>query len=477
MPRPARRRAGARSSRRRRRTRARRAQPRLVAAGAALGAGRRGARPRRGRGRPAIDRRRSPPSSRVCAAHARAADRAGGRSGVCGASVPVFGGVVLDITGLAGIVDVDAVSGVVEVLAGTFGPDLEPSSRSATGSASATSRRASTSPPSAAGSPAAAPASTRPATARSRTSSSASRSCSPTARSCAPAARRPPPSDPTSPSCSSGPRARSASSPGCGCGPIPCPPTERRAAYRFPSFADGIEACRRMLRRGATPAVLRLYDGVESAREPRRRRHALHAARPRRGRPGDRRRDDGRRRRRVRRRPARGTAAVALVDDWLDHRNDTSALQALTRKGFVVDTMEIAAPWSRLPGLFDDVRRRTAGGAHARRRQLPPVPQLPRRRLPVLHVRRHAAAGGGRGDVRRPVGRRPAGRARPRRQPVPPPRRRAQPGPVRRRGARAGVRRAARASRTRSTPAASSTPASSGCRRRSARRRGRHRSS
>ena len=50
---------------------------------------------------------------------------AGGRSGVCGASVPVFGGVVLDTTALAGVVDVDVESGVVEVLAGTFGPDLE----------------------------------------------------------------------------------------------------------------------------------------------------------------------------------------------------------------------------------------------------------------------------------------------------------------------------------------------------------------
>ena len=42
----------------------------------------------------------------------------------------------------------------------------------------------------------------------------------------------------------------------------------RAAAPRtaFDSFADGIEACRRILRRGATPAVLRLYDGVESAR-------------------------------------------------------------------------------------------------------------------------------------------------------------------------------------------------------------------
>src|SRR5439155_4025900 len=41
-----------------------------------------------------------------------------------------------------------------------------------------------------------------------------------------------------------------------------------------------------------------------------------------------------------------------LVDRWLAHRNDVSALQALTEKGFVVDTMEIAAPWARLPGLY-----------------------------------------------------------------------------------------------------------------------------
>jgi alkyldihydroxyacetonephosphate synthase len=49
-------------------------------------------------------------------------------------------------------------------------------------------------------------------------------------------------------------------------------------------------------------------------------------------------------------------APAALVDTWIEHRNDTSALQALTRKGYVVDTMEIAAPWSRLGELFEEVR-------------------------------------------------------------------------------------------------------------------------
>ena len=55
-----------------------------------------------------------------------------------------------------------------------------------------------------------------------------------------------------------------------------------------------------------------------------------------------------------------------VVDSWLDHRNDTSALQSLTRQGYVVDTMEIAASWSRLPGLFDDVRNALRGVPHAR---------------------------------------------------------------------------------------------------------------
>ena len=45
----------------------------------------------------------------------------------------------------------------------------------------------------------------------------------------------------------------------------------------------------------------------------------------------------------------------ALVDRWLGHRNDVSALAPLWRGGIVVDTAEISGPWSALPGLFDDV--------------------------------------------------------------------------------------------------------------------------
>ena len=44
------------------------------------------------------------------------------------------------------------------------------------------------------------------------------------------------------------------------------PATDGRRAYTFDTFDAGLEACRRVLQRGATPAVLRLYDEVESAR-------------------------------------------------------------------------------------------------------------------------------------------------------------------------------------------------------------------
>src|SRR6478752_5783060 len=50
---------------------------------------------------------------------------AAGRSSVVGGTVPVHGGVLLDLTGLVGIESVDVESGLVEVWAGTFGDLFE----------------------------------------------------------------------------------------------------------------------------------------------------------------------------------------------------------------------------------------------------------------------------------------------------------------------------------------------------------------
>jgi alkyldihydroxyacetonephosphate synthase len=60
------------------------------------------------------------------------------------------------------------------------------------------------------------------------------------------------------------------------------------------------------------------------------------------------------------------TADTALVEKWLSHRNDTSALQSLTKKGFVVDTIEVAAPWSQLMHVNDAVVQAILQVPHAR---------------------------------------------------------------------------------------------------------------
>jgi alkyldihydroxyacetonephosphate synthase len=139
----------------------------------------------------------------------------------------------------------------------------------------------------------------------------------------------------------------------------PVPDGEGRAAYGFPSFDAGLDTCRRILRRGATPAVLRLYDAQESARsfgtapagtpgatnvllvldeaEP-----GLAAATMA----------------VVEQESAAAGAEVlepALVSRWLSHRNDVAALAAAVSAGLVVDTIEVAASWSALPAVHADV--------------------------------------------------------------------------------------------------------------------------
>jgi alkyldihydroxyacetonephosphate synthase len=51
----------------------------------------------------------------------------------------------------------------------------------------------------------------------------------------------------------------------------------------------------------------------------------------------------------------------ALVDRWLGHRNDVSALAPLWRGGVVVDTVEVSARWIELPGLYRSVLEALAG--------------------------------------------------------------------------------------------------------------------
>lgn len=293
---------------------------------------------------------------RLCNAHGVPVTAAGGRSGVCGGALPVHGGVALDMRALAGITGVDAASGLVDVLAGTYGPDLEESLRSehgmtlghwpqsialstvggwvacravgqystrygkiddivaglevvlADGRVVHTGALAGAGPRSSMG-----PDLTQVFLGSEGTLGVVT------------AARL---------------RAR------------PSPPHEQRAAWRFASFGDGIEALRRTLRRGATPAVLRLYDPEESKRHfELDDAHVLIAL------------DEGDAHvvgaaMRVLAEECSNAQAApldeSLVGHWLQRRNDVSILETVTRIGVVADTVEVSAPWSQLAALYDD---------------------------------------------------------------------------------------------------------------------------
>ena len=279
---------------------------------------------------------------------------AAGRSGVCGASVPVSGGVVLDLRGLAGIRAVDDRSLLATVGAGTFGHHLEAELRSRHGvtlghwpqsvelstvggwlacrSAGQYSTRYGKVEDMVVGLEA--------VTADGRVWRTGGRG----------------PRSATGPDLTQllvGSEGTLAVITEAELRVHPVPPAERRSAWALPDFPAGLEVCRRVLRRGATPAVLRLYDPTESARtfdvEGRAVLIVLDegdtvlvdavaavVAEECAG-AGAARRDD------------------ALVQRWLDHRNDVSALGALTQRGFVVDTAEVAGRWSVLPALYEQV--------------------------------------------------------------------------------------------------------------------------
>ena len=276
-----------------------------------------------------------------------------GRSGVCGGAVPVFGGVALDLCGLDGIVDVDDQSLLLDVRAGMFGDVLEDSLRDDHGvtlghwpqsmalstvggwlacrSAGQYSTRYGKIEDMVAG--------IEVALADGRLVRLGGRA----------------------PRSAAGPDLVQlfVGSEGT-LGVItegrlrvhPAPPADgvRKCAWSFSSFEAGLDACRRVLRRGATPAVLRLYDDRESKRNfDLDDRHALIVLDE--GDPaiveatmglvaeecrGGAREDDG------------------LVDRWLSHRNDVSGLEAAIRQDIVVDTCEIAAPWSALDGIYQN---------------------------------------------------------------------------------------------------------------------------
>ncbi|HUZ44706.1 MAG TPA: FAD-binding oxidoreductase [Acidimicrobiales bacterium] len=282
---------------------------------------------------------------------------AAGRSGVCGGSVPVAGGVVLDACGLDGIREVDDTSLILRVGAGTFGHELEAELRSRYGvtlghwpqsvelstvggwlacrSAGQYSTRYGKIEDMVLGLEAVLADGTVI-----HTGGRAPRSAA----------------GPDLNQLLIGSEGTLAVITEASLRVHPLPPSESRSAWSFDDFGQGLEACRLILRRGVTPAVLRLYDAAESQRSFEVAGRAVLIVL-----------DEGDPRlvdavmdvvKEVCRTGGATPEEPALVERWLGHRNDVSALGALVSRGFVVDTVEMAGRWAALNGLYRRVTDR-----------------------------------------------------------------------------------------------------------------------
>ncbi len=278
-----------------------------------------------------------------------------GRSGVCGASIPVFGGVGLDLTAMTGIVDVDDASLLVTARAGTFGDVFEDELRAAhnlTCGHWPQSINLST-----VGGWAACRGAGQYSTRYGKIEDIVRGLEVVLANGTVVHTGGRGPRQAVGPDLNQ----LFVGSEGT-LGVItevqmrvhPVPTGEAKAAFGFESFAAGLEACRHILRADANPAVLRLYDARESRRHfatPRGQCVLLvldEAAPP----------------------LVAANLAVAedacaregaelldahLVDHWLERRNDVAGLEAAVRNGLVVDTTEISGRWRDLPAIYDAV--------------------------------------------------------------------------------------------------------------------------
>jgi alkyldihydroxyacetonephosphate synthase len=277
----------------------------------------------------------------------------GGRSGVCGGAVPLFGGVALDCTSLLGAIRVDETSLVAEVPAGTNGRALEESLRT-TGEGYTLGHWPQSIDLSTVGGWIACRSAGQYSTRYGKIEDMVA------GLEVALADGRLVRTGAIAPRAATGPDMTQLFTGSEGVlGVItkawlrvhPLPPAEGRRAFSFAGFDEGLDACRRVLRRGATPAVMRLYDRVESERTFSHTDgcvllvldeadHGLLAA------TLDVVDEECAQSRRL------DDAAVA---HWLATRNDVSALGPLWRAGIVVDTAEVAGRWASLPALARDV--------------------------------------------------------------------------------------------------------------------------
>ena len=285
---------------------------------------------------------------RICNEAGVPVTAAAGRSGVCGASVPVFGGVLLDLTALTGIVGVDRESLLVDVRAGTFGDIVEDELRATHGVTCGhwpQSMALST-----VGGWIACRGAGQLSTRYGKIEDIV---------------------EGLDVVLADGTLVHTGGAPRAAVGPDltqlllgsegtlgivvgsrlrahRLPESEVRGAYVFATFPAGLDAMRRIVQRGATPAVLRLYDATEADRSYHTGAVNLMLMLD----EGDAHVTEATRRIVDDECSGAERADLEYVEQWLGHRNDVSALEALISRGFVVDTMEVAGPWRVLPDVY-----------------------------------------------------------------------------------------------------------------------------
>jgi alkyldihydroxyacetonephosphate synthase len=137
----------------------------------------------------------------------------------------------------------------------------------------------------------------------------------------------------------------------------PLPERRELSTFAFATMQEGLEAIRRVTRVGWRPAVVRLYDALESAR---------HFAAV--GAPGDKClllvvNEGPASLVEVERKACADAAAAAggsaadtkPVEHWLSHRNEVPSWDFFFEREIVVDTIEIAADWDKVGALYDAV--------------------------------------------------------------------------------------------------------------------------
>ncbi|MGE5673311.1 MAG: FAD-binding oxidoreductase [Mycobacterium leprae] len=140
-------------------------------------------------------------------------------------------------------------------------------------------------------------------------------------------------------------------------------PAERwLQAYAVPSMRQGLEIIRQFMREGWRPPVVRLHDAVDAARMF----------------PGVTQGDEailmllaegpagyaqteGAALERICRAGGSRELGTGPVEHWLAVRNDVHEFDQYINMGIIVDTIEVAAGWSAIADIYDEVTRRLRG--------------------------------------------------------------------------------------------------------------------